>query len=142
MMKKFLNVLFAATLVLSVHCGKGKEASREEEGQDDQEAQTATVAATTASTAPVAAGGGAAAPVSADAATVTGVVKLAAAPPKMPALQMAADPYCQSQHTAPVLDEEVVTGPGGELANVFVYIKQVSGNYPAPSTPVVIDQHG
>ena len=77
MMKKFLNVLFAATLVLSVHCGKGKEASREEEGEDDQQAQTATVAATTASTAPVAAGGGAAAPVSADAATVTGVVKLA-----------------------------------------------------------------
>jgi plastocyanin len=141
-MKKFVTTLFAATFVFTLACGKGKEASREEEGEDDQEARTATVVASTATTAPAAAGGGAAAPVSADAATVTGVVKLAAAPPKMPALQMAADPYCQSQHTAPVLDEEVVTGPGGELANVFVYIKQVSGNYPAPSTPVVIDQHG
>jgi plastocyanin len=142
-MKKFITLLFAATLVISA-CGKGKEASREEEGEDDQEAQTRTAASATATTAPTAAtgGGAAAAPVSADAATISGTVKLATAPPKMPVLQMAADPYCQSQHSAPVLDEEVVTGPGGELANVFVYIKQVNGNYPAPTTPVVIDQHG
>jgi len=36
----------------------------------------------------------------------------------------------------------VVAGPGGELANVFVYIKDIKGNFPAPSTPVVIDQKG
>ena len=56
---------------------------------------------------------------------------------------MAADPYCQSQHaSAPVKDEEVVVGPQGELANVFIYIKNVPGTYPTPSTPVVLDQHG
>ena len=141
-LKKFVSMLFALTLLFSVHCGKGKEASREEEGTDDQEAQTTTAASATATAAPAAAPTGGGAPVSADAATISGTVKLTTPPPKMPTLQMAADPYCQSQHSAPVLDEEVVTGPGGELANVFVYIKQVNGNFPAPSTPVVIDQHG
>ena len=141
-MKKFLTMLFAATLVLSLSCGKGKEAKEEEQGEDDQAVQTAatsTTATTAAATAP--AGGGA--PVSADAATVTGVVKFQGAPPAMPAIQMSADPYCASQHaSAPVKDEEVVVGPGGELANVFVYIKNINGNYPPPSTPVVLDQHG
>jgi plastocyanin len=133
-MKNFLVVLFAATLVLS--CGKGKEAKEEEEGTDDQALQTATAAtATTATTA--------AAPVSAEGATVTGLVKLEGTAPAMPALQMAADPYCASQHaSAPAKDEEVVIGPAGELANVFVYVKNISGNYPPPSTPVVLDQHG
>jgi plastocyanin len=140
-MRKFVTLVFAATLVITA-CGKGKEASREEEGTDDQEAQTTTAASATATAAPAAVPTGGGAPVSADAATISGTVKLTTPPPKMPTLQMAADPYCLSQHPAPVLDEEVVTGPGGELANVFVYIKQVNGNFPAPSTPVVIDQHG
>ena len=138
MMKKFGTVLFAATLVLSISCGKGKEAKEEEEGTDDQALQT--TATTTASTA---AAQPAAAAASADAATITGVVKLAAAPPPMPTIQMSADSYCASQHaSAPAKDEEVVAGPGGELENVFIYIKQINGNFPASTTPVVIDQHG
>jgi plastocyanin len=139
-MKKFLSVLFATTLALSMGCGKGKEATNEEEGEDDQAAQTA---ATTAGTTAAGTTAAVAAPVSADAATVTGMVKLEGAPPKMPAIQMSADPYCASQHAgAPANDEEVVTGAGGELANVFVYVKNISGNFAAPSTPVVLDQHG
>jgi plastocyanin len=139
-MKKFISMLFAASLVFAIHCGKGKEAKDEEEGTDDQALQTA--ATTTGSTA--VASTAAAAPVaSADAATVTGVVKLAAAPAPMPTIQMSADPYCASQHaSAPAKDQEVVAGPGGELENVFVFIKQINGNFPAPSTPAVIDQHG
>jgi len=139
MMKKFVSLVFAATLVLSISCGKGKEAKEEEEGEDDQAVQTAATSTTAAATAP--AGGGA--PVSADAATITGVVKFQGAPPLMPTIQMSADPYCASQHaSAPAKDEEVVLGPGGELANVFVYVKNISGNYPPPSAPVVLDQHG
>lgn len=136
-MKKFLIVLLAGSLTLA--CGKGKEAKDEEEGTDDQALQTTATTATgsTAAAAP------AAPVVSADAATITGVVKLAAAAPSMPAIQMSADPYCASQHTsAPAKDEEVVAGPGGELENVFVYIKQINGNFPASTTPIVIDQHG
>jgi plastocyanin len=138
-MKKFLTMLFAAALVLAVSCGKGKEAESKEEGEDDQAPQTASATSTAGTAAPAAA----APAVSADAATVAGAVKLEGAVPKMPTIQMGADPYCQSQHTAPVQDEEVVADAAGELANVFVYIKNPpAGNYPAPSTPLTLDQKG
>jgi len=140
-MKKFVSLMFATTLIFSIACGKGKEASKEDQGEDDE--QTTTTAAASTSTAAPAAAAPAAAAVSADAATLTGLVKFEGAAPKMPNIQMSADPYCQSQHTsAPATEEDVVAGPGGELANVFVYIKDIKGNFAAPSTPVVIDQKG
>jgi hypothetical protein len=140
-MKKFVSLLFASTLVFSIACGKGKEASKQDQGEDD-ETQTATVASSTASGAPAAAAPAAAA-VSVDAATLTGMVKFEGTAPKMNNIQMSADPYCQSQHgSAPATDQDVVTGPAGELANVFVYIKDIKGNFPAPSIPVTIDQKG
>ena len=138
-MRKFLSLLFVASLVVTISCGKGKEAKEEEEGTDDQALQTtATTTAANASAAPATAA--AAAP--ADAATITGTVKFAGAAPAMPAIQMAADPYCQSQHSTPAKDEEVVVDANGDLANVFVYVKNVPGSYPPPATPVVLDQHG
>jgi hypothetical protein len=140
-MKKFVSLMFATTLVFSIACGKGKEASKQDEGEDDEQTTTTAAASTAAGTPATAAP--AAAPVSADAATLTGLVKFEGAAPKMTNIQMSADPYCQSQHTsAPATEEDVVTGPGGELANVFVYIKDIKGNFAAPSTPVVIDQKG
>ncbi|MBV9497345.1 MAG: carboxypeptidase regulatory-like domain-containing protein [Acidobacteria bacterium] len=146
-MKKFLTLLLALCVVLLVACGKGHEASSNEEaeGEDDQAPPTATVAASDTG-APAAAAPAAAAPVSADAATLTGVVKLeAAAMPKAANIQMAADPYCASQHQggAGAQDEEVVVSPAGELANVFVYVKNApAGNYAPPSTAEEIDQKG
>jgi hypothetical protein len=138
-MKKFLIVLLAGALA----CGKGQEAKEETGAVDDQAPPTATTSTSTTAATAAPAGGGAAAPVSADAATITGSVKLQTAPPKMPPLQMAADPYCLAQHKgAPALDEEVVAGPAGELANVFVYVKNVSGNFAPPSSPATIDQKG
>jgi hypothetical protein len=138
-MKKFLNVLLAGALVLAVACGKGKEAKEEEEGTDDQALQTSATASTTAA----AAAQPAAAAAPADAATITGTVKFQGTAPAMPVIQMAADPYCQSQHaSAPVKDEEVVVDSNGDLANVFIYVKNVPGSYPPPTTPVVLDQHG
>ncbi len=133
-MKKFLAMVFAVTLALA--CGKGREAaSNEEEGKDDEQ-PTATAAATSTAAAP------AAAPVAAaDAATINGLVKFEGAPPKMPPIQMSADPYCQSQHPTPQTDEEVVVGPGGELANVIVWIKNAPSG-PATTTPAVLDQKG
>jgi len=140
-LKKFVSMMFALTLVLAVGCGKGKEAaSSEEEGEDDQAAQTTTTAAASST------GGAApatAAPVSADAAQISGMVKFEGAAPKMPVIQMSADPYCQSQHPngADASDEEVVVGPAGELANVIVYVKDAPAG-PAATTPAVLDQKG
>ena len=137
-MKKFLALFYASTLLLAIACGGGKEtASKEDEGVDDEAPQTATAAGGAAATA--------AAPVAnlADAATITGVVKLEGAAPKMPAIQMSADPYCQSQHPggAGAYDEEVVVGPAGELANVIVYVKNAPAGAPT-TTPAVLEQKG
>ena len=137
-MKKFLALTYATTLLFATACGGGKEtASKQDEGEDDQALQTAS--ASTAGTAATAA-----APVaSADAATITGVVKLEGAAPKMPAIVFSADPYCQSQHPAGAgaNDEEVVVGPAGELANVIVYVKNAPAGA-ATTTPAVLDQKG
>src|SRR5436190_18741594 len=113
-MKKFAATLFAATFVLSLACGKGKEASKQEEGEDDVQTQTAQASGTAGTAAPVTSTAAAAPAVSADAATVTGSVKFEGAAPKMAAIQMSADPYCQSQHSAPATDEDVVVGSAGE----------------------------
>jgi|SRR5687768_2879435 len=142
-LRKYLNLLFMLMLVLAVACGGGKEVVEEEDlGEDDGALQTSDTGGTAAGdTAATPAGGGA--PVVADAATIAGIAKFeAAAPPKMPPLQMGADPYCASQHPTPALDEEVVVGPAGELANVIVYVKNPpAGNYPTPAA-TVLDQRG
>ena len=141
-MKKFVSTLFAVTLVFSLACGKGKEVA-DDEGEDDQvETETTGTTSATAASAP-AGGGAAAAPASPDAATLTGLVKFEAAPPAMPNIQMSADPFCASAHGGtPAKDEEVVVGSAGELANVVVYVKNISGNYPPPAQAAVLDQQG
>lgn len=137
-LRKYLNLLLMLTLVLAVACGGGKEVVDEAElGEDDHAAPVAaadgTGGAASAATAPAAV---------ADAATLAGTVKLEGAAAKMSAVQMGADPYCASQHPTPQMDEEVVIGPAGELANVIVFVKEVAGNYPTPTTPAVLDQKG
>src|SRR5580692_2569795 len=75
---------------------------------------------------------------------VTGTVKLDGAAPKMKGISMAAEPSCAKEHTTPPTSEEVVTGDGGTLANVVVYVKSGLDGYsfPAPSTPAKIEQKG
>jgi plastocyanin len=81
---------------------------------------------------------------SATAGAVTGSVKLTGTPPTMKRINMAAEPSCAKEHSSPVLSEEVVTGEGGALANVVVYVKSGLEDYsfPAANAPVQIDQKG
>jgi len=96
--------------------------------------------------APAAAPSSAAAPVDlATAGNVTGTVKLDGTPPKSRPLNMAAEPACFKEHgSAPVPNEEFVTGEAGALANVLIYVKEGLGNrvFPTPKEPAVIDQKG
>jgi plastocyanin len=82
----------------------------------------------------------AAAPIDpATAATVSGTVKFDGTAPKPAKIDMSQDPACQGANTA-----ENLVASGGNLQNVFVYVKEGLGDrtFPVPSEPVVLDQSG
>ncbi len=136
-LRKFVSMIAGLALIAAVACGGGKEVPDYGDDEDDVIEQpaagdTAAAAGTPAAAAPAAV---------ANAATVTGLVKFEGAPVQMGSLQMGADPFCASTHQQPVKDEEVVLGPGGELANVLVYVKNAPAA-PPNSTPALLDQKG
>jgi plastocyanin len=108
-------------LVLLGGCGK------KEPAEEQPAAPAATPAATATPIDP------------ATAASVSGTVKFAGAPPKAATIDMSQDPNCKGQNTA----ENIVVS-GGNLANVFVYVKEGLGNrtFDVPKEPVVVDQQG
>ncbi len=72
-------------------------------------------------------------------ASVSGTVKFDGAAPKGSKIDMSQDPACKGTNTA-----ETVVVDNGDLANVFVYVKDGLGDrtFDAPTTPVTIDQSG
>jgi len=80
----------------------------------------------------------------ATAANITGTVKFSGTAPKAQKIAMDADAYCKTQHTTPVMTEDVVVNPNGTLKFVYVYVKSGLGDkkFPAPTDPVVFDQKG
>jgi plastocyanin len=75
----------------------------------------------------------------ATAATVSGTVKFDGAAPKAAKIDMSQDPACKGMNEA-----ENVVVDGGNLSNVFVYVKDGLGNrtFDVPKDPVVLDQQG
>ncbi len=73
------------------------------------------------------------------AASVVGVVKFTGAAPKPSKIDMSQDPSCQGSNTA----ENIVVS-GGNLENVFVYVKEGLGNrtFDVPKDPVTLNQVG
>jgi plastocyanin len=74
--------------------------------------------------------------------TITGTIKFARKAPPRIEIDMAQDPAC-SLSSDPNYSEQYMV-KDGKLQNVFVYVKDGLGNklYPAPSTPVQLDQKG
>src|SRR6202166_2613859 len=72
-------------------------------------------------------------------ANVKGAVKVDGAAPKPAKIDMSQDPACKGSNEA----ENIVVS-GGDLANVFVYVKDGLGNrtFDLPKDPVVLDQSG
>src|SRR6516165_10451097 len=72
-------------------------------------------------------------------ATVNGTVKFDGTAPKPAKIDMSQDPGCKGTNQA-----ETVVVDNGDLANVFVYVKDGLGNrtFDAPKDPVVLDQKG
>ena len=123
MNRKYLSFAIAITLAIGiVACGKKEEEK----------------AAAPAATAPAAAS----AVDPATAATVTGAVMLEGPAPKNKPINMGAEPSCAAKHTSKPMTEEVIAD-GGKLANVVVYVKEMSGkSFPAKTETVVMDQQG
>src|SRR5262245_40435866 len=80
----------------------------------------------------------------ATAGSVKGTIKLEGAAPKRKTINVAAGPSCAKQHTSPAMTEDVVTGDGGSLQNVVVYLKGYFSQYTfdMPKSPVTVDQKG
>ncbi|HTW49545.1 MAG TPA: carboxypeptidase regulatory-like domain-containing protein [Acidobacteriaceae bacterium] len=73
--------------------------------------------------------------------TIEGTVHYAKTPPKPVQIDMAQDPACT---LGPPNYSEGYVVNNGDMANVFIYVKDGLGNkiYAAPTQPVVIDQKG
>jgi plastocyanin len=72
-------------------------------------------------------------------ATVSGTVKFDGTAPKPSKIDMSQDPACKGMNEA-----ENVVVMGGDVANVFVYVKDGLGSrtFDVPTTAVVLDQSG
>ena len=74
--------------------------------------------------------------------TVSGTVRVTGPQTVATRIDMAADPACLKMHPAPVMSDEVVTGPNGALKNAIVYISEGIGNhsFDPPTIPAVFEQ--
>jgi len=73
---------------------------------------------------------------------ITGSIKFVGKAPTARVIRMDSDSLCMPE--GPNTSEVIVVGPENGLQNVFVYVKDGLGDrtFPAPKTPVVLDQKG
>src|SRR4051812_23269669 len=79
------------------------------------------------------------------ASSVTGTITFDGKAPALKPLAMDAAPECAKKHSGPVPSEMLVLGNGNTMANILVYVSKgvpAGKTYPAPKTPVVLDQNG
>jgi plastocyanin len=118
-LKKWMALLAVAGLALTTGCGQKS---------DDDEL--------------LASGGVAKSAAVLGTASVAGTVALTGKIPAAALFSVDADPVCKAQHSGLVKDETVIADAKGDLKNVLVYVKDGAGTYPAPATPVLLDQKG
>jgi plastocyanin len=73
---------------------------------------------------------------------ITGKVTYTGTPPRMKPIDMSKEPSCAKQHTTPLLEQTVTTGPGNSLQWVLVYIAAGDSGSTAPSQAVKYEQKG
>ena len=76
----------------------------------------------------------------ASAADITGKITLKGTPPAE--IPIPFDPSCGKFHTSKVTTHHYLVGPGGELGDVFVYVKEGAKPAAPAAEPVVLDQLG
>ena len=83
--------------------------------------------------------------VAAAASTITGTATFDGKAPVLRPLAMDADPACAKKHSGPVANEMLVLGNANTMGNVMVWVSKglpAGKTWPAPKTPVVLDQKG
>lgn len=63
-------------------------------------------------------------------------------PPTRKVIKFDADPKCAALHTKKRGTENVIISKTKKIKNVFVYVKEISGDFPASTEAVIIDQKG
>ncbi len=79
------------------------------------------------------------------ASSVSGTVTFAGKTPALKPLAMDADPACAKKHSGPVANEMLALGSGNTMGNIMVWVSKglpAGKTWPAPKTPVVLDQKG
>jgi len=79
------------------------------------------------------------------ASTVAGTVTFDGKAPTLRPLAMDADPACAKKHPTPAPSEALVLGNGNTMGNILVWVSKglaAGKTWPAPKTPVVLDQNG
>ncbi len=79
------------------------------------------------------------------ASSITGTVTFAGKAPTLRPLAMDADPACAKKHSGPVANEMLVLGSGNTMGNIMVWVSKglpAGKTWPAPKTPVTLDQKG
>ncbi len=80
------------------------------------------------------------------AASITGTVTFDGKAPTLRPLAMEAEPVCHKMHSGkPVPNEMLVLGSGNTMGNIMVWVSKglpAGKTWPAPKTPVVLDQKG
>jgi plastocyanin len=77
--------------------------------------------------------------------SITGTVTFTGQAPTLRPLSMDADPSCAKMHSEPVPAEMLVLGDGNTMGNIMVWVSNglpAGKTWPAPTTPVVLDQKG
>ena len=79
------------------------------------------------------------------ASSVSGTITFAGKAPTLKPLAMDADPACAKKHSGPVPSELLVLGNGNTMGNILVWVSKglpAGKTWPAPKTPVTLDQVG
>ena len=79
------------------------------------------------------------------ASSVTGTITFDGKVPPLKPLTMDADPACAKKHSKPVLSEMLALGSGNTMGNILVWVSKgvpAGKTFPAPKTPVTLDQNG
>jgi plastocyanin len=76
--------------------------------------------------------------------SIVGRVRVEGQLPKPTRISMSADPSCVKLHPGSASNEDYVTGSGGTLGNVVVFVSEGLGNrtFDVPIEPVVVEQRG